>query len=438
MMWELLAHEGIAVETTCRQWTYSELREAILERSNKWREQVSSGQTIRISDKNVLEQIISIFACVDLGLIPSLSGSSEVSADFESFENDLRKTTEQGYRFHTEVGMIFTTSGTMSSRRIVGHRLSALMQCAQDMNQVLNMNPETRTALILPLSFHYGFSMVTSTFRMGGTVLIPNDYENMFELPQFFESKQPTMIGTVPHCWMVLLRMLSPDVWNRIQTCILAGDECHVGLMQQLSQHNIDMDIHIFYGCTEVLRTCHRRWQSADPQGLIGDVLPSVHLEWTMDGVVQTGTTLCHEIVEGGRTTHISPSSWVLSDELRLDTAGLWHFVGRSSEVIKIAGIRYSPTEIEDSILQHPDVVDIVVGMMNDAITAIVQIKPGILRHEEIVLPSRLIPRYWIVIDEPFATTERFKRSRKRILQNVSQHHTRTTEPPEFLVIRKS
>ena len=438
-MLSLLEHEGVAIETTTGRYSYSDIRQVVLERSDKWKQLVCVGQTVHILDQDVIQQVFSVFTCIHLGLIPTLSMPEDVPVDFECIEGELLYTNHRVHRFHPEVGIIFTTSGTTSSRRIVGHRLSAIMQCAQDMNQVLNMDSKTRTALILPLSFHYGFSMLTSTFRIGGTVLIPENYEDTFTLPSFLERMSPTMMGTVPHCWALLLRMLSPTIWQHLQTCILAGDECPSQLMRKLSRRNSNMNIHIFYGSTEVLRTCHRLWCSDDPQGLIGQVLPSVQLEQTESGIFQTGVTVCQEIVENGMTTHSSPSTWRLSDELHLDAMGLWHFVSRSSDVIKISGVRYSPRDIEEPILQHPNVLDVVVGLIDGRIIAVLYVdRESFHPPVTIELPSRLRPRDWIVLNESFDSTERQKRSRTRILQNVVQHHTRTTEPPDFLVIRQS
>jgi acyl-coenzyme A synthetase/AMP-(fatty) acid ligase len=435
-MWMLLNHEGIAIETLSRDWSYAELRERVLERSVKWQNQAQVGQTVRILDSVVVQQIISIFACVQVGLIPTLSDSESVPADFESTEDTLSKTREVGHRFDPSVAMIFTTSGTTSKCRIVGHRSSSIVQCAEDMNQVLGMDASTRTALILPLSFHYGFSMVTSTFRVGGTILIPNQYDNLFELPHFFEHAHPTMIGTVPHCWTILLRMLSPSIWSRLQTCILAGDECSVALLNQLSQQNRAMSLHIFYGSTEVLRTCHRLWQPCDPQGCIGTTLPSVQLHQTSSGTMQRGATIFQEIVEGGRTIHSSPSQWLLSDELRLDASDCWHFVARSDDIIKVAGIRISPAEIETLIQQHVGVLDVVVGQVNNEIIAVLHWNKECQQKEEIEMPRHWNPRYWIVLNQPFDQTERFKRSRKRILQYATHHHPRSSNPPENLVVR--
>ena len=435
-MWILLNHEGTAIETVSKEWSYDELRDRVLERSSKWQEQAQVGQTVRILDQAVVQQIISIFACVQVGLIPTLSGSEDVLADFESIQDALSNTGEIGHRFDPNVAMIFTTSGTMSKRRIVGHRSSSIVRCAEDMNQVLSMDASTRTALILPLSFHYGFSMVTSTFRVGGTILIPNQYDKFFELPHFFERTHPTMIGTVPHCWKILLRMLSPSIWNRFQTCILAGDECSVELLDQLSQQNSAMSLHIFYGSTEVLRTCHRHWHPGDPQGCIGTTLPSVQLHQTSSGTIQRGATICQEIVEDGRSILSSPSQWMLSDELRFDASEYWHFVARSSDILKVAGTRISPAEIEALIQQHTSVLDVVVGQVNNEIIAVLHLNQECLQKEEIEIPRHLIPRYWIVLNQPLNQTERFKRSRKRILNNATHHHPRSPNPPKSLVIR--
>ena len=65
------------------------------------------------------------------------------------------------------------TSGTTEMARVVGHST----KCLDDLCEGDGWAPlqsDSRVALTLPLSFHYGFSVVTSTFVSNATLLLPS------------------------------------------------------------------------------------------------------------------------------------------------------------------------------------------------------------------------------------------------------------------------
>ncbi len=52
------------------------------------------------------------------------------------------------------------------------------------------------------------------------------------------------------------------------------------------------------------------------------------------------------------------PNVWVHGDWAAIDEDGLWYILGRSDDVIKVAGKRLGPAEAESAVVAHPDVVE--------------------------------------------------------------------------------
>jgi len=52
------------------------------------------------------------------------------------------------------------------------------------------------------------------------------------------------------------------------------------------------------------------------------------------------------------------PDVWVHGDWAAIDEDGLWYILGRSDDVIKVAGKRLGPAEAESAVVAHPDVVE--------------------------------------------------------------------------------
>ena len=96
-----------------------------------------------------------------------------VRARWVTSNGQLTLTDEQPRVYGKRVKALFLTSGTTESERIVGHREESLVRCADEMAQVLELDTTSRVALTLELSFHYGFSVMTSTFSANATLLLP-------------------------------------------------------------------------------------------------------------------------------------------------------------------------------------------------------------------------------------------------------------------------
>lgn len=77
-------------------------------------------------------------------------------------------------------------------------------------------------------------------------------------------------------------------------------------------------------------------------------------------------------------------NNWYISgDKARKDTEGYFWFIGRADDVIKTAGERVGPFEVESALVEHPSVVEAgVIGkpdeLRGEIIKAFVVLKPGV------------------------------------------------------------
>lgn len=200
------------------------------------------------------------------------------------------------------------------------------------------------------------------------------------------------------------------------------------------------MAVFIFYGSTEVLRSCAHHWKEGDPEGIVGTPLPSAQLYPRYRYTFQDGSTLCEEVWEGEKCLYSQPIFWVLADFLERDQKGMWYFKFRNADVLKVAGVRVSPLKIEAFFqaeierAQSPIREVIAVNYLDDFAVVLSVSTQERLLEIEIALPRRYQPRYWIVLEEDFPLTSRQKRSRSWILQHALQYTSATTIPPCTLV----
>lgn len=440
---DLLDGQGIAIEVhQGTSFTYAQLRGMVSERAQCWTKMHGvSGltrQVVVIQEDSVLEQIISLFAASRLNMILSLNGDpQEVCARWVCSNGVLVPVVSDPRDYGDDVDVLFMTSGSTHTRRIVGHREMALLKCAAEMSNALSLSATSRVALPLELSFHYGFSLLSSTLISKGTLLLPSLLPReplfLFGLNDWLTSCKPTVLAGVPQGWDVYTRLLSPNIWDGLETLISAGDLISSDTLSRIAACHTKAVLHIFYGSTEVLRTCHRRWEPTDSEGCIGHPLPSVHLHTVTGGVVQSGETIFEELWEGERCIR-APSDWMLSDTIQ-ENAGVWYFLHRNADVIKVGGERISPIRIEKALCVNEAVDDCVVVEHNRKLLAILFVpEPKDDTTLILDLPLRLHPQTWIVLQQPFPLTKRQKRSRQWIASYALRDHTPAHRAPWRLV----
>ncbi len=83
------------------------------------------------------------------------------------------------------------------------------------------------------------------------------------------------------------------------------------------------------------------------------------------------------------------PNVWVHGDFAAVDDDGLWYILGRSDDVIKVAGKRLGPAEVESVLARHPAVqesaaIGVPDEVKGEALVCFVMLKAGNAKHAEI------------------------------------------------------
>lgn len=76
------------------------------------------------------------------------------------------------------------------------------------------------------------------------------------------------------------------------------------------------------------------------------------------------------------------PNVWVHGDFAAIDEDGLWYILGRSDDVIKVAGKRLGPAEVESALARHPAVqesaaIGVPDAIKGEAVVCFVMLKPN-------------------------------------------------------------
>lgn len=238
----------------------------------------------------------------------------------------------------------------------------------------LQIASEDRVLGVLPLSFDYGQNQLLSTWAAGGSV-IPLDYLAARDVVKAVERHEVTTLAGVPPLWVQLLEAEWPaETAARVRRLTNSGGALTPEMVRGLRARFPNADLYPMYGLTEAFRSTYLEPGLVDAHpDLIGRAIPFAEVMVVRPDGSRAAPGEPGELVHAGplvaqgywrdpeRTARrfrpaplfaTSGGMAVWSGDTVVESAdGLLRFVGRGDEMIKSAGNRISPTEIEQAVL---------------------------------------------------------------------------------------
>ncbi|MBY0283013.1 MAG: acyl-CoA ligase (AMP-forming), exosortase A system-associated [Sphingomonas sp.] len=313
---------------------------------------------------------------------------------------DCRMVTEDDVRAHDvmppsqadpdTLAAILYTSGSTGRPKGVMLSHANLWLGAISVAHYLALTPEDRTLCVLPLSFDYGQNQLFSTWAAGGRV-VPLDYLTARDVIKAVARHDVTTLAGVPPLWVQLLEAAWPDdVAARLKRLTNSGGALTPSLIKGLRQRFAAADLYPMYGLTEAFRSTYLppTLVDAHPESM-GRAIPFAEVMAVRADGSKAAPGEPGELVHAGplvaqgywrdpvrSADRFRPApSWGASggmavwsgDTVVADADGLFRFVGRDDEMIKSAGNRISPTEIEEAVLRGGEAAEAVAIGVPDA-----------------------------------------------------------------------
>ncbi len=238
----------------------------------------------------------------------------------------------------------------------------------------LGLRGDDRVLGLLPLSFDYGQNQLFSTWAAGGTV-VPLDYLGAGDVVKAVERDAITTIAGVPPLWVQLLEAnWPPATAARLRRLTNSGGALTRRLAGDLRNRFPEADVYAMYGLTESFRSTYLEpaLLATNPDAM-GRAIPFADVMVVRADGSRAAPGEPGELVHAGplvaqgywrdpeRTAerfrpapnfsaHRGRAVWS-GDTVIEGEDGLFRFVGRDDEMIKSAGNRISPTEIEEAVL---------------------------------------------------------------------------------------
>jgi acyl-CoA ligase (AMP-forming) (exosortase A-associated) len=330
----------------------------------------------------------------------------------------------------TDVVAILYTSGSTGKPKgvVLSHR--NMVTGAHSVAEYLGNIPSDRLLAVLPFSFDYGFSQLSTAFHVGASVVL---MDHLFprDVVTAVARERITGLAAVPPLWLQLADLSWPEsVGEHLRYITNSGGAMPRATLDKLRVALPKTHPFLMYGLTEAFRSTYLPPAELERRpDSMGKAIPNAEIL-----VVRPDGTEC-DAEEPGELVHrgslVSLGYWndpvktaehfkpvpnqdralVLTemavwsgDTVRRDAEGFFYFVGRRDQMIKTSGYRVSPTEVEEAIYATGLVGDVVaVGVPHPQLgqAIIVVASPGargtrdtagLLEECKKQLPSFMVP----------------------------------------------
>lgn len=238
----------------------------------------------------------------------------------------------------------------------------------------LGLAEDDVTLAVLPLSFDYGQNQLLSTWYAGGAV-VPLDYLTPRDVIKACGRHGVTTLAAVPPLWVQLVEQEWPaDAVTAIRRLTNSGGALTIDIVRKLRTIFLYKKLFPMYGLTEAFRSTYLDPALVDSHPTsMGKAIPFAEiLVIGDDGRIaapgEEGELVhCGPLVAQGywrdpvrtaerfrpapeQSEYGGTAVWS-GDRVVRDAEGLLYFVGRRDAMIKSAGNRISPQEIEEAAL---------------------------------------------------------------------------------------
>ena len=356
----------------------------------------------------------------------------------------------------TDMAAILYTSGSTGRPKgvVLSHR--NMVAGALSVSGYLQNTPDDRILCVLPLSFDYGLSQLTTAFAVGACAVLQN-HLLVRDVIETVARERITGLATVPPLW-IQLAALGWSTARHLRYITNSGGVMQRSTLQALQSALPRTRVYLMYGLTEAFRSTYLPPEElARRPDSIGKAIPNAEILVLRPDGSRCAPGEPGELVHRGALVSLGywndpartaqrfrplrdptgglplPEMAVWSgDTVRVDTEGFLYFIGRSDDMIKTSGYRVSPSEVEEVVYDTGLVAEAVaIGMphplLGQSIALVVCTRAGVgtgaaelLAACRRTLPSYMVPLQIELRDEPLPRNPNGKLDRVRIATELA------------------
>ncbi len=347
-----------------------------------------------------------------------------------------RRAALSGPLTDSDMAAILYTSGSTGKPKGVVLSQRNMLVGASSVASYLGNHRDDVILALLPLSFDYGLSQLTTAFLTGASVVLL-DFFLVQDVVRAVAKHGVTGIAAVPPLWAQLAKAKWPEgSSDSVRYLTNSGGAMPQPLLNQLQSIFSNAEPFLMYGLTEAFRSTYLPPADlARKPGSMGKAIPNAEILVVREDGSLCGPNEPGELVHRGPLVSLgywnapektaerfkfdpiiaagiqvrSPAVWS-GDTVKADEEGYLYFIGRRDEMIKTSGYRVSPTEVEEAIYRlDPALVDVAAMGVYDGVDQAILVVVATSGSEPDVnnwqmqlkrsLPNFMQPREIIVLD---------------------------------------
>ena len=291
----------------------------------------------------------------------------------------------------TDPAFFLYTSGSGGSPKAAVHLHKDMLMCAWGFAQeILGISAQDRTYSVSKLFFAYGLGNgMYFPMSAGAQMILDPERPRPERAAEILAKYRPTIFYSVPTFYAALLREVDRGLaadFSSVRVAVSAGERLPPEIFHQFHQR-FGLEIVDAIGSTEMLQMFLSPRPAIDGRpaairaGSCGIAVPGCDAKIVDDSGIEVATGEIGNLwVRGGGafagywnlpelTARAIRGGWVVTgDKFFRDPDGFYHYCGRSDDMMKVAGMWVSPTEVENALLGHSRVAEAaVVAIVDDA-----------------------------------------------------------------------
>ena len=297
-----------------------------------------------------------------------------------------------------EAAVVFT-SGTTGSPKGVVLTHDSILFVVRSVCEYLGLGPDDRRSLVLPLCHTYGKNNLLSAVMAGASIALLEPFSDYAGFFNRIARDRCTVLSVVPFHLNVIARRGIPDDCDvsSVRAITTSGAPLSPEVADAIVELFPSASLYSMYGLTEA----STRVAFLPPEliavkrGSVGRPLPGVVVQILSDGgsllppgsvgnvVVHGPNVMRGYLGDPELTAQTLIGGGLFTGDLgRLDDDGFLYLEGRRKDIIKVAGERISPVEIERVLMAHPAIADAAaIGLedplLDEAVCAFVVLRKG-------------------------------------------------------------
>ena len=325
--------------------------------------------------------------------------------------------------------LIQFTSGTTGEPKGATLTQNSFIRATEARNEILKLGENSGILNVLRLSHSCSKSLLFDALILGAVMVLARGFVPPASFLKTLLTENITIITGPPFLFHHLLHLKNrPEVMDRLKTSLkfleigLSG--APPGLFHDLRKAFPWVSIVNRYGLTENAGAAslmlYGPQDFVQKAGACGKGTSETSLEMfyhcrkvapknRLGEIRIKGSTLMvgyWEDLKQGRHTDYQRDGFDTGDLAERDSDGTFYVTGRKDDIMKVAGERIAPKEIEDVILQLPNIIEAAIfgvedGLLGEKIVACCYAKDGnrdaeVKRHCERHLPPYMVPHVMI------------------------------------------